>query len=149
MNKNCPHSFYVETPVGVITIVFQKEPFLLKNILLPVKEKNVPVDSVYRDLSGNKGGSDKIKEIFRLIHDGLSGRNIQPPWEYMAMDGFTKLQKAVYQQTVQIPFGFLSTYKKIAEAIGRPRIDLWAQRWLKTHFRFLFLVIGSSEVIIR
>ena len=36
------------------------------------------------------------------------------------MEGFTVLQKAVYRQTAKISYGFLSTYKKIAEGIGRP-----------------------------
>ena len=120
MNKKRPRSFNVETPVGGITIVFEEKPFLLRNILLPGKGKNIPIDSVHRDLSGRKGGSDKIKEISRLIHDKLSGKKIQPPWDLMLMDGFTELQKAVYRQTSEIPYGSLSTYKKIAEAIGRP-----------------------------
>lgn len=120
MNKKRMHHFYVKTPVGKITIIFQKNPFLLETILLPDKEKNIPVDSIYIDLPGEKGGADKIKKITLLIHDALNGRNIQPPWDVMFLDGFTALQKAVYRQTVKIPFGSLSTYRKIAEAIGRP-----------------------------
>ena len=120
MNKNRTHSFFVETPVGLITIVFEEKPFLLKNILLPVKGKDNPDDSVHIEPEILKSGSDKILEIARLIHDALSGRTIQTPWDYMAMGGFTVLQKAVYRKTAQIPYGSLSTYKKIAEAIGRP-----------------------------
>ncbi|MGB9500050.1 MAG: methylated-DNA--[protein]-cysteine S-methyltransferase [Dissulfuribacterales bacterium] len=120
MDKNNLHGFCVETPVGVITIVFEEKPFLLRNILLPAKGKNAPVDSVYKDPSESKGRSDKIKEISQLILDGLNGKMIYPPWDIMFMEGFTVLQKAVYRQTAKISYGFLSTYKKIAEGIGRP-----------------------------
>lgn len=120
MSKNRWHCVFVETPVGEMTGVFQKNPFLLAKILLPGKKINTPVDSFHRDPAVFKQGVDEIREISRLLNDALSGKAFQVPWDYMGMDGFTVLQRAVYQKAVQIPYGSLSTYKKIAEDIGRP-----------------------------
>ena len=119
-NKNQWHSIFIETPVGKMTIVFQENPFLLAKILLPGKKINTSVQSFHRDPAVFKQGADEIREISRILNDALSGKTFQIPWDFMGMDGFTVLQRAVYMKTAQIPYGSLSTYKKIAEDIGRP-----------------------------
>ena len=45
---------------------------------------------------------------------------LRPSWKWLDTSGLTELQKSVYFATAKIPFGKLSSYKKIAEIINRP-----------------------------
>ena len=45
---------------------------------------------------------------------------LKPSWEWLDAGELTELQKSVYSATVKIPYGKLSSYKKIAQAINRP-----------------------------
>jgi len=74
--------------------------------------------------------------ISRLIVHYFKGNPVQPPCEWMDMDGLTKLQKSVLVATADIPYGETRPYKAIAEAIDRPRghIALSVRPWQTTLF---------------
>ncbi|OEU65612.1 MAG: hypothetical protein BBJ57_04445 [Desulfobacterales bacterium PC51MH44] len=55
------------------------------------------------------------------LSDYFKGKPIQPPWGWMDIGGFTKLQRSVLIATADIPYGELRSYKQIAQAINRPR----------------------------
>ncbi len=107
---------YVETPIGPVAIWYQLYPFRLLSIDLTGSSDNP---------SGQGGalnaGDGGLQAVAGLIRSYFEHRPIDVPWSFLAMDHLTLLQQQVLYETAQIPYGALKTYKRVAEAIGRPR----------------------------
>lgn len=61
--------------------------------------------------------------IAKLIIEYFNGTPVHMlrlSWEWLDAGRLTMLQKSVYSATAKIPYGKLSSYKEIAEAINRP-----------------------------
>ncbi len=106
------HHYIFQTNFGYSAIFYKKSPFLLTRIILPKKNKRQ-----------NYKPHKKAIIISKLIIDYFNGMPVhmlKPSWEWLDAGRLTELQKAVYSATAKIPYGKLSSYKKIAEAINRP-----------------------------
>ncbi|MBC2717098.1 MAG: methylated-DNA--[protein]-cysteine S-methyltransferase [Desulfobacteraceae bacterium] len=121
MNKNSRDSVAFKTPIGDMSIIYRESPFIIRRILLPGNKVNESSVLLFMDASNDCSVHEKVKETVQLIRDCIGGRAVVIPWEYMLWEGVTELQKAVYFQTAEIPYGSLSTYKEIARCIGRPK----------------------------
>jgi methylated-DNA-[protein]-cysteine S-methyltransferase len=118
MNDSAPSFFLIETFIGVMTLSYMDHPFCLMQVLLPSEKKEASIVHY----SGKAPGSrHPIRRIESLLKNYFKGRPIDPPWEVMNMDSFTRLQKAVLYETAAIPFGSLRTYRDMAIAIGLPK----------------------------
>lgn len=109
------HHFIFQTKFGYSAIFYKKSPFLLTRIVLP-KTNNKNKQQNYKP-------HQKAIIISKLIIDYFNGtpvHMIRPSWEWLDAGGLTGLQKSVYSATAKIPYGKLSSYKEIAEAINRP-----------------------------
>lgn len=117
MNSGNLKSGRVDTPIGRLILIYSDVPLLLKQILLPGEEPNVP--------DHNPILKDAVlpapDELVRIIIDSVNGVQSPLPWNIMSREGITPLQQAVYLQTHAIPYGALATYREIAERIGRPK----------------------------
>ena len=109
------HHFIFQTKFGYSAISYKKSPFLLTRIILPKKNNK------------NKRQNYKPHQtaiiISKTIIDYFNGTLVHllmPSWEWLDTSGLTELQKSVYSATAKIPYGKLSSYKKIAEVINRP-----------------------------
>ena len=106
------HHFIFQTKFGYSAIAYKKSPFLLTRIILTKKNKRQ-----------NYKPHKKVIIISKLIIDYFNGTPVymlRPYWEWLDTGGLTELQKTVYSATAKIPYGKLSSYKKIAEVINRP-----------------------------
>jgi methylated-DNA-[protein]-cysteine S-methyltransferase len=109
------HHFIFQTKFGYSAISYKKSPFLLTRIVLP-KTNNKYRQQNYRP-------HKKAIIISKSIIDYFNGTSVHmliPSWEWLDAGGLTELQKSVYSATAKIPYGKLSSYKKIAEVIKRP-----------------------------
>ncbi|MBW1746150.1 MAG: MGMT family protein [Deltaproteobacteria bacterium] len=109
------HHFIFQTKFGYSVIFYKKSPFLLTRIVLP-KTNNKNKQQNYKP-------HQKAIIISKLIIDYFNGspvHMIRPSWEWLDAGRLTMLQKSVYSATAKIPYGKLSSYKEIAEAINRP-----------------------------
>ena len=111
----------IPTPFGVAALIYHDDPFLLIEVLLPpVNRKNL-VDAVTRNREENTCSHPKALIVLRLLSEYFKGKPIQPPWQWMDVNGYTSLQKAVLAATADIPYGQVRSYREIAEAVGRSR----------------------------
>lgn len=109
------HHFIFQTKFGYSAIFYKKSPFLLTRIVLP-KTNNKNKQQNYKP-------HQKAIIISKLIIDYFNGTPVHMlrlSWEWLDAGRLTTLQKSVYSATAKIPYGKLSSYKEIAEAINRP-----------------------------
>ena len=109
------HHFIFQTKFGYSAIAYKKSPFLLTKIVLP-KTNN---KNKQQDYNPHKKAIIISKSIIDYFN-GTSVHMLRPSWEWLDAGRLTKLQKSVYSATAKIPYGTLSSYKKIAEVINRP-----------------------------
>jgi len=110
------HHFIFQTKFGYSAIFYKKSPFLLTRIVLP-KTNNKNKQQNYKP-------HQKAIIISKLIIDYFNGTPVHMlrlSWEWLDAGRLTMLQKSVYSATAKIPYGKLSSYKEIAEAINRPK----------------------------
>ncbi len=108
-------SFPVETPVGVVTLLYQEEPFQLVHIALPGEKLSLNGVGASR-----RSPSERIRKASSLIVSYFKGRRITTPWRILQMDRMTRFQRAVLEETAKIPYGGLKTYGELAQTLGRP-----------------------------
>ncbi|MFC1815956.1 methylated-DNA--[protein]-cysteine S-methyltransferase [Thermodesulfobacteriota bacterium] len=116
--------FIVSTPFGEAAIIFRQKPFLIIEILLPRSSQKKLKAAFKCGNRGKPGSHHKAIKLAKSIEGYFKGTidpTSWPPWEWMDLNGLTVLQQSVLLATAAIPFGKVSTYKKIAEAIDRPR----------------------------
>ncbi len=121
MNENCLESVSFKTPIGDMSVIYSENPFTIYRILLPGNKTNNSITSFLCDSSNDRMVHEKVTETINLIGNSIKGKPLAISWEWFSWAGVTELQKAVYDQTAMIPYGSLSTYKEIAQRIGRPK----------------------------
>jgi len=109
------HHYIFQTAFGYSAIFYKKSPFLLTRIILP--------ETNHKNKRQNYKPHKKAIIISKAIIDYFNGTPVhmlKPSWEWLDAGGLTELQKSVYSATAKIPYGTLSSYKKIAEVINTP-----------------------------
>jgi methylated-DNA-[protein]-cysteine S-methyltransferase len=115
----CYHIF--ETAFGFGAVLFQEDPFLVKRVLLPCKDKHVLIGKLKGKAFAVASLSEQALAFCHLIETYFKGMAICPPWEQLDLGGLTPLQQLVLKTVSAIPFGSTQTYGGIAQRIGRPR----------------------------
>lgn len=110
-----------DTAFGFGAVLFQKDPFLVKRIFLPCKDRIVQTQRVEGMASAEVPLSEEALAFCSQIQAYFDGTPISPPWEQIDMGGLTPLQQSVLKTVGAIPFGSTQTYGEIAQHIGRPR----------------------------
>ena len=113
------HRFIFQTKFGYSAIAYKKSPFLLTRIILPKTNNAFPDKNKQQDYNPHKKAIIISKSIIDYFN-GTLVHMLRPSWEWLDTSGLTELQKSVYSATAKIPYGKLSSYKKIAEVINRP-----------------------------
>ncbi len=85
-------------------------------ILLPTEDPACPDGRML-----GKTACRGIRKVVFLVTAYFEGQRIQTPWELLRMEGLTGFQRAVLEETAQIPYGALRTYKQLARALGHPK----------------------------
>ncbi len=110
------------TAFGYAAILFQKDPLLVKRILLPHASKSV----LKRRIQGTgpatmPARTGEVLDLCRDIQAYFEGKPISPPWKLLDMSRFTSLQRLVLEAVARVPHGAVRTYAQIAAQIGRAR----------------------------
>ena len=109
------------TPLGHMSVIYRVTPFAVIKILLPSQDKEGVVKVVNALGCQDAGIHDNAFRVKESIIDYFKGKPLYPPWEWLEMEGLTKLEQSVLENTADIPYGEMRTYKDIAVAVGRPR----------------------------
>lgn len=109
------------TRFGEAALIYRMRPFAAVKILLPRQDREALRALIEKENGGKSGKNDKSLIISGLIIDYFKGNPVRVPWQWLYMEGLTRLQKSVLSVTADIPYGETRSYKALAEAIGRPR----------------------------
>jgi len=112
------------TSFGKAVVVYRQSPFSIVKIVLPRSNRKMFIESSGISNYGKPGSHQKALLLSGLLIHYFNGKQIDVPGsarEWMDTSGLTPLQKSVLTATFDIPYGKLSSYKKIAEAVGRPK----------------------------
>ncbi len=106
------------SPVGVISVTYAPDPFVLTRVILPGKDGGniVPIP----DVAPRPPETEAVKRIDRFFSAYFDRRPVHPPWTLLQIDGFSSLERLVYDKTAAIAFGETAAYSAVAKAIGRP-----------------------------
>jgi methylated-DNA-[protein]-cysteine S-methyltransferase len=113
-----------ETLFGYCALLFRENPFFLVRVLLPTDKKDLLKKKVQKDVWGISGVHPDATAISLAITDYFAGKvpiSKAPPWDFLDMKHLTPLHQQVLRITSEIPYGQVCSYKKIAQALNRPR----------------------------
>jgi methylated-DNA-[protein]-cysteine S-methyltransferase len=118
MNTSDVFYFQFDSPLGLISVFYKNNPFVLVKVVLPGQRGSygfLKEPSVFRQVDGFP--SDRISRFFRAY---FNRQPISVPWDLLCLDGFTPLQRLVWEKTAEIAMGQLAGYGCIAKAVGHP-----------------------------
>ena len=121
MNRNGQvfyHGF--STLLGHSALIFRKRPFAIIKVLLPCDDLRMLKKKVKEASKDRSDAHQIVRKLSDSIIEYLNGKPLKVPWEYLDLERFTELQKAVLTAVADIPYAEVRTYKEIAEAVGRP-----------------------------
>lgn len=108
-----------ETKYGHAAVVYKEAPFFLVKIILPRKDRDDVILEI--DKEATHGKNEKTDIVIRAIIDYFEGKPTPSFWDIFDFGALTSLEIEVLNALSQIPFGELTTYKSLAENIGRPK----------------------------
>ncbi len=108
----------VDTPFGVAALLYDPEPFVIREVLLP---RISPEDQPERAMAlpedaDPPAGAAETARALRRYFDGLP----VPVPDCLDLGGLSELQTRVLEAVVAIPYGQTRSYGEIAAAAGRP-----------------------------
>ncbi len=109
--------FYCHSPLGLISIFYHSDPFFLTTVVLPKADR-------FNALTGDPYFSHRpegpcAKRVEQFLRAYFSRQPQAVPWDLLRLDGFTPLERRVWEKTAEIAMGGVSTYGQVARAIGR------------------------------
>lgn len=121
MNLN-PSLYHVfGSSFGDIGMLYQKEPFQLKEVFLPGKWPE-RVDRMEGEAWKKEGEpSLQVEALSRMMAGYFEGEPVAIPWKALDLSRMTILETAVLRATSAIPYGEVASYREIARAIGREK----------------------------
>lgn len=111
--------FQFNSPLGLIAIFYTDDPFMLTRVVLP--RMRAPAEGIAGRLPLLQPGERFAGRVNHFLDAYFKKQPAPVPWDILQLDGFTPLQRLVWRETAQIPFGGLSSYGRVAAAIGRPK----------------------------
>lgn len=113
----------INTLIGEITIVWDNQTNILKEILLPdnnTKKSNLGNIS-YNGVIFENHPNKYIQGLMPRIKDAVKGIDIKFDFNKLDLSELTDFQRAVLEKQFEIPHGKVTSYKQLARMIGKPR----------------------------
>ena len=109
------------TAFGYAAILFQKDPLLVKRILLPHARKSLLKRRIQSTGPARPARTREVFDLCRDIQAYFEGDLLRPPWKLLDLSRLTPLQRSVLEAVARVPHGAVRTYGQIAAQIGRVR----------------------------
>jgi methylated-DNA-[protein]-cysteine S-methyltransferase len=114
-------SFY--SLIGEIGIVWDDKTKILKQVVLPdinTKKQNYG-KIAFTGVVTETSPSEKIFQVMSDIKDVVLGKEVHFDIDRFDFSDLTDFQKAVLTKQSEIPYGKVTSYKKLAQLIGKPK----------------------------
>lgn len=108
--------------IGEIAIVWDKNE-IIKQVVLPDSKsrKHNYGDIQYHGVLHEVHPSKYILKIMSNIKEIIMGHDIKFELNQLDLNDLTQFQREVLLKQNEIPYGMVTTYKKLAQLIGRPK----------------------------
>lgn len=133
-------SSIIDSNFGEISIIWHStgdsivgEPFLIDRIFLSTPEITARMRCARNYPRASAQPPEILVTIIGLIFDVLHGSPIETPWKFMDVSHCSPFQQRVLRQEAYIPFGSVSTYHILAQALGKPQASRAVARALATN----------------
>jgi methylated-DNA-[protein]-cysteine S-methyltransferase len=120
MKRHPLHYHIFDTAFGFAAVLFQKDPFLVKRVFLPCKDRLVQKKRMEGTACRAPDSPEEAHMLCSRIREYFEGTPISAPWENLYLGRLTPLQQSTLKLVGAIPFGSTQTYGDIARNIGRP-----------------------------
>ncbi|MBS3808794.1 MAG: MGMT family protein [Desulfobacterales bacterium] len=116
--------FNVNAWIGTVAVKFSPEPFLIERIFLPETFAR-DQEGIFAENTDCSGPDRSLCREAQCVYDMIrsyfdQGRPLETPWKWICLKGLTRLQRAVFKKTSEIPYGQVRTYGEIAALVERP-----------------------------
>ena len=118
------YHYRFSTPFGSAAVIYRKPPFSIVQVLLPRRDSADLVADAGRAGWGVRGDDRRAVSLADRISRYFKGGLLSvtaADWKALDMSGLSALQQAVLAATARIPYAELSTYRRLAETVGRPK----------------------------
>jgi methylated-DNA-[protein]-cysteine S-methyltransferase len=109
------------TAFGYTAILFQTEPFLVKQIFLPHSHKMALTKQIQLTGPAKPGHTPAVLDMCKDIQAYFEGAPIKTSWELLDLSVLTPLQRSVLEAVASVPHGEVRSYGQVAAEIGHPR----------------------------
>ena len=109
--------------IGEIGIVWEDKTLILKQVLLPelsTRKQNYG-NIHYNGVISETSPDEKIFKLMSKIKDVILGKNVTFDITRMDLSELTQFQQDVLKKQTEIPYGKVTSYKKLAELIDKPK----------------------------
>lgn len=109
--------------IGEIGIVWDNKTKLLKQVVLPdiITKKQNYVNLAFHGVVTETSPSDEIFKLMSDIKDVILGKEVTFDISRFDFSDMTDFQREVLTKQSEIPYGKVTTYKKLAELIDKPK----------------------------
>ena len=108
------------SPYGHAALIYRLGPFRALRIHMPPVDKPSPLDRNAGEEWAHPAFHPPARELTSGIVSYFSGTPLPTPWELMDISDFSEFEQATLRAVADVPYGALSTYKAIAQAVGKP-----------------------------
>ncbi|RAP51791.1 MAG: hypothetical protein BZ137_09700 [Methanosphaera sp. rholeuAM130] len=111
------------TLIGEITIVWDDSNNIIKQILLPdnnTKKSNLGNIS-FTGVLFESHPNNAIRDLISRIKEAVKGTDVSFDINKMDLSSLTDFQRSVLEKQFEIPYGYVTTYKILAQMINKPR----------------------------
>ncbi len=111
------------TLIGEITIVWDDSNNIIKQIVLPDSntKKSNPGNIAFTGVLFESHPNDTIRKLISNIKEAVKGTDVKFDLDKMDLSSLTDFQRLVLEKQFEIPHGFVTTYKILAQMIDKPR----------------------------
>lgn len=113
----------INTLIGEITIVWDDSDNTIKQILLPDNntKKSNPGNISFNGVIFESHPNDYIRDLISRIKEAVKGSEVKFDINNMDLSSLTDFQQLVLKKQYEIPHGYVTSYKHLAQMIDKPR----------------------------
>ncbi|MBW1649801.1 MAG: methylated-DNA--[protein]-cysteine S-methyltransferase [Deltaproteobacteria bacterium] len=113
----------INTSYGYCAVIFTKNPFILKKVLLPEKKLKTIKEKILSTASSieDKKNTDAKKIAFAIKNYFNNGCPIQIDRDILDLNNHPPFYKKILLKTAEIPFAEVCSYRDLSEAANNPK----------------------------
>jgi len=111
------------TLIGELALVWDNLDNTIKQVILPslITGKTVSSKINYHGVILEEKPNKDIRELISNIKRSILGDKIEFDWDMLDLSELTEFQQDVLKAQFNVPYGYATSYKALAQKVGKPR----------------------------